>query len=47
VLSGATGLELLTLGEAESVGFSPDGGTIAALLGQEVGIWDGRPPEDK
>jgi WD40 repeat protein len=43
----ATGLELLTLGQGLSVGFSPDGGTIAALLGQEVGIWDGRPPQGR
>jgi WD40 repeat protein len=44
-----TGLELLTLGGDgnECVGFSPDGGTIAALFGREVGIWDGRPPDSK
>jgi WD40 repeat protein len=42
-----TGLELLTLGGGESVGFSPDGSTIAALAGQEVHIWDGRPPDGK
>jgi WD40 repeat protein len=42
-----TGLELLRLGDDDSVGFSPDGSIIAALSGQEVRVWDGRPPQDK
>jgi WD40 repeat protein len=52
VWDATNGLELLTLTrdidtDFTAVGFSPDGGAIAATSGLEVRVWDGRPPDEK
>jgi WD40 repeat protein len=47
VWDAINGLELLTFTGATAVGFSPDGGVIAAASGLEVRVWDGRPPDEK